>query len=72
MTNIELLVDDILEYQKEATKNNYREYIVKCDLKKMIQDYVDECTDNLRDRIIEYISDSSTVEEAISNVESCC
>lgn len=71
MSDIELLIDDILEYQKEATKNNYREYIVKCDLKRMIQDYVDECIDSLRDRIIEYISDSSTIEEAISNVESC-
>lgn len=62
------LIDDILEYLKEARDKNWREFIIKCDLKRMINNYTQSELKSQLENVIEVAANSNSLNEFLDQV----
>lgn len=64
------LINNILEYLKEANQKSWSKHIIKYDLKRIIEDYTSTYEDNIINNLVSYAMECHTLDEFINNYRS--
>lgn len=55
--NKEELIDKLIDYSKEATKNNYSDYLIRYDLNRFINEYYNSIIDGIHSKVEMFVKD---------------